>query len=49
MILYGYDTAGRPALYLLPSRQNTTEERRQIQFTVWMLERTLDLTGPGVE
>ncbi|KAI0034251.1 CRAL/TRIO domain-containing protein [Vararia minispora EC-137] len=49
MIIYGYDTARRPALYLLPSRQNTKEAQHQIQFTVWMLERTLDLTGPGVE
>lgn len=48
-IIYGYDTDRRPALYLLPSRQNTEESHRQIEFLVWMLERTLDLAGPGVE
>ncbi|KAJ7707632.1 CRAL/TRIO domain-containing protein [Mycena rosella] len=48
-ILLGYDTNGRPGLYLLPSRQNTTESTRQVQFTVWMLERTIDLMPPGVE
>ncbi|KAG5353521.1 hypothetical protein C0989_005968 [Termitomyces sp. Mn162] len=39
----------RPGLYLFPSRQNTDGPERQIQFTVWMLERTIDLMGPGVE
>ncbi|KAH0585157.1 hypothetical protein H2248_008414 [Termitomyces sp. 'cryptogamus'] len=48
-ILFGYDLRGRPGLYLFPSRQNTDGPERQIQFTVWMLERTIDLMGPGVE
>ncbi|VDC07517.1 unnamed protein product [Peniophora sp. CBMAI 1063] len=48
-IIYGYDADRRPALYLIPSRQNTEESHRQIEFVVWMLERTLDLAGPGVE
>ncbi|GLB40416.1 putative CRAL TRIO domain-containing protein [Lyophyllum shimeji] len=48
-VLFGYDVRGRPGLYLFPSRQNTEEPVRQIQFTVWMLERTVDLMGPGVE
>jgi hypothetical protein len=48
-VLFGYDLTGRPALYLLPSRQNTTDTVRQVQFTVWMLERTMDLMAPGVE
>ncbi|KZV73054.1 CRAL/TRIO domain-containing protein [Peniophora sp. CONT] len=48
-IIYGYDTDRRPVLYLMPSRQNTEESHRQIEFVVWMLERTLDLAGPGVE
>ncbi|KAF5382220.1 hypothetical protein D9615_004367 [Tricholomella constricta] len=48
-VLFGYDVRGRPALYLFPSRQNTDEPTRQIQFTVWMLERTIDLMSPGVE
>ena len=34
---------------MFPSRQNTDDLIRQIQFTVWMLERALDLMGPGVE
>lgn len=48
-ILFGYDTQRRPALYMLPSRQNTDGPERQLQFAVWMLERTIDLMGPGVE
>ncbi|KAG9315215.1 CRAL TRIO domain-containing protein [Chiua virens] len=47
--IFGYDTRGRPALYLWPSRQNTEESPRQIHFVVWMLERCTDLMGPGVE
>jgi hypothetical protein len=34
---------------MIPSRQNTEEPTRQVQFTVWMLERTIDMMGPGVE
>ncbi|KAM6490526.1 CRAL/TRIO domain containing protein [Amanita muscaria] len=48
-IVYGYDIEGRPALYMFPSRQNTDEPTRQIQFAVWMLERCVDLMRPGVE
>ncbi|KAH9481360.1 CRAL-TRIO domain-containing protein C23B6.04c [Psilocybe cubensis] len=48
-VLYGYDTTGKPACYMIPSRQNTTEGTRQIQYAVWMLERCVDLMGPGVE
>ncbi|KAG2340748.1 CRAL/TRIO domain-containing protein [Suillus weaverae] len=47
--LFGYDTRGRPALYMCPSKQNTEESPRQIHYTVWMLERAIDLMGPGVE
>ncbi|EIW83953.1 CRAL TRIO domain-containing protein [Coniophora puteana RWD-64-598 SS2] len=47
--LFGFDTHGRPAQYMLPSRQNTEESPRQMQFTVWYIERTIDLMGPGVE
>ncbi|KAG2070786.1 CRAL TRIO domain-containing protein [Suillus decipiens] len=47
--LFGYDTRGRPALYLCPSKQNTEESPRQVHYTVWMLERAIDLMGPGVE
>ncbi|KAL0954980.1 hypothetical protein HGRIS_003910 [Hohenbuehelia grisea] len=48
-ILYGYDVQGRPAFYMIPSRQNTDGAERQIQFAVWMLERSFDVMGPGVE
>ncbi|KAI6024974.1 hypothetical protein PISMIDRAFT_90130 [Pisolithus microcarpus 441] len=47
--LFGYDTCGRPGLYMCPSKQNTEEGPRQIQFVVWVLERAIDLMGPGVE
>ncbi|KAF8575184.1 CRAL/TRIO domain-containing protein [Ramaria rubella] len=47
-IIFGYDLDGRPALYMIPSRQNTKEQTGQIQFVVWMLERCIDLMGPGV-
>ncbi|KAG6842317.1 hypothetical protein C0991_010605 [Blastosporella zonata] len=48
-VVFGYDVRGRPGLYLFPSRQNTDEPKRQIEFTVWMLERTIDLMNPGAE
>ncbi|KAF8150003.1 CRAL/TRIO domain-containing protein [Crassisporium funariophilum] len=48
-ILFGYDVKGKPAFYMIPSRQNTEEATRQIQFAVWMLERCVDLMEPGVE
>ncbi|KAJ8456349.1 hypothetical protein ONZ45_g18756 [Pleurotus djamor] len=48
-ILFGYDTSLRPAFYMIPSRQNTTEAERQVHFAVWMLERTFDLMAPGIE
>lgn len=48
-VVFGYDMLRRPALYMIPSRQNTEESPRQIQHAVWMVERALDLTGPGNE
>ena len=48
-ITFGFDAKGRPAIYMIPSRQNTDDPVRQIQFVVWMLERAIDLMGPGVE
>jgi len=48
-IVYNYDVDGRPALYLVPSRQNTSESERQVQFVFWYLERVVDLMGPGIE
>ncbi|KAI0925860.1 hypothetical protein AcV5_008475 [Taiwanofungus camphoratus] len=49
MVLFGYDADGRPAMYLRPSRQNTEETVRQMHFLTWLLERAVDLMGPGVE
>jgi len=48
-VVFGYDTLRRPALYMIPSRQNTEESPRQIQYVFWVMERALELAGPGVE
>ncbi|KAF7312385.1 CRAL/TRIO domain-containing protein [Mycena indigotica] len=48
-IIFGHDVNGSPGLYLLPSRQNTNEPPQQIEFTVWMLERCIDMMPAGVE
>ena len=48
-IIFGFDKKGRPALYMIPSRQNTNVQLQQLQYAVWMLERCIDLMGPGVE
>ncbi|EEB88226.1 hypothetical protein MPER_14060, partial [Moniliophthora perniciosa FA553] len=48
MLMFGYDSALRPGLYMIPSRQNTSESKRQIEFVVWMLERSTELMGVGV-
>lgn len=50
----GYDTAGRPAIYMLPSRQNTDAssaegQRKQLQHSFWIQERAIDLMPLGVE
>lgn len=47
--LFGYDTHGRPAIYVSPSKVGAEESPRTIQLTVWMAERAFDLMGPGVE
>src|ERR1700722_15991117 len=49
LVVFGYDSCRRPGFYMFPSRQNTEGATRQIQFTVWQLERCIDLMGPGVE
>ncbi|CAI7674944.1 unnamed protein product [Penicillium palitans] len=46
-VILGYDIHGRPCLYLLPSNQNTEKSDRQLEHLVFMLERAIDLTGPG--
>lgn len=48
-VIFGNDVQGRPAVYLIPSRQNTQENPKQIDFVVYMLESAIDLMGPGVE
>lgn len=48
-LVFGFDTDRRPCLYLFPNKQNTKIPEFQIQYTFWMLERSLDLMGPGVE
>ncbi|CDO72479.1 hypothetical protein BN946_scf184980.g20 [Trametes cinnabarina] len=49
MVIWGYDTDHRPAIYLRPSRQNTEESIRQVHYVVWALERLTELMGPGIE
>ena len=45
-ILYGWDVAGRPCLYLDPKQQNTDNTDKQVQQLVFMLERATDLMVP---
>ena len=47
-IILGYDTQGCPAFYMIPSKQ-IWNESRCLQYTVFMLERCIDLMPPGVE
>ena len=48
-MILGYDTAGRPCLYLNPHKQNTEEPKKQMHHLVFTLERCIDLMAPGVE
>ncbi|KAF2453675.1 CRAL-TRIO domain-containing protein [Lineolata rhizophorae] len=48
-VLFGFDTDGRPCLYLNPARQNTDEWKGQLQHLVYMLERVIDVMPPGQE
>ena len=48
-VLCGYDIAARPCLMLNPGNQNTKPGERQIHHLVYMLEKTIDLMGPGQE
>lgn len=48
-IQLGFDRFARPCLYLLPSRQNTSPSRRQIQNLVFFLEVCVAVMPPGVE
>ena len=49
LVVFGFDIKGRPIFYMIPSRQNTEESPRQMQYTVWFLERCIDLMPPGTE
>jgi hypothetical protein len=48
-LILGYDKEQRPCHYLIPSNQNTPRSDRQIEHLVFMLERAIDLMGPGQE
>lgn len=48
-LLLGYDMNSRPCLYLKPGKQNTKSSHRQVQHMVYMLERAIDMMGPGQE
>ncbi|KAF9440488.1 CRAL/TRIO domain-containing protein, partial [Macrolepiota fuliginosa MF-IS2] len=48
-ILLGYDTQGPPAFYMIPNKQMSSNEMRLAQFSVFMLERCIDLMPPGIE
>lgn len=49
MYTLGFDNIGRPCLYLNPARQNTERGPRQVHALVFMLERVIDMMGPGQE
>ncbi|KAF8311704.1 CRAL/TRIO domain-containing protein [Clavulina sp. PMI_390] len=49
VVLFGYDNSCRPSVYLLPSRQNTDVPEKQLQYTIWNIERAIDLMDQGVE
>ncbi|GJJ08568.1 hypothetical protein Clacol_002787 [Clathrus columnatus] len=48
-VLLGYDNKKQPMFYMFPSRQNTEESPRQIQFTFYFFELSMDLMPPGIE
>ncbi|KAH7884362.1 CRAL TRIO domain-containing protein [Phlebopus sp. FC_14] len=48
MFLFGYDTCGRPAMYVVPGKL-TPDGQMQLEFAFWIIERAIDLMGPGVE
>ncbi|KAF1982418.1 CRAL/TRIO domain-containing protein [Aulographum hederae CBS 113979] len=48
-VALGYDVEGRPCLYLDPSKQNTKPADRQLHHLVYMMDRVIDLMGPGQE
>lgn len=48
-VLLGFDKTGRPLLYFKPGRQNTKTSIKQVQSTVWFLERAIDMMPAGQE
>jgi len=48
-IIFGYDIAARPCLYLNPGRQNTSVSPRQVQHLVFMVERVIEFMVPHQE
>lgn len=48
-VILGYDNEARPCLYLIPGKQNTKMSDRQIHHLCFMLDRTIDMMGPGTE
>jgi hypothetical protein len=47
--VFGYDKNQCPVIHVIPSKIKTDDPQRQTRMLVWMLERSIDLTGPGVE
>ncbi|ORX91053.1 CRAL/TRIO domain-containing protein [Basidiobolus meristosporus CBS 931.73] len=45
----GFDRAGRALLYLRPGRQNTKTYERQLRFTIFTIEKAIQLLPPGAE
>lgn len=48
-VIMGFDTTARPCLYLSPGKQNTKNSDRQIHHLSYMLDRVIDMMGPGQE
>jgi len=48
-VIMGYDINARPCLYLNPGKQNTKNSDRQIHHLSFMLDRVIDMMGPGQE
>ncbi|WOO76452.1 CRAL-TRIO domain-containing protein [Vanrija pseudolonga] len=49
LVISGFDRNGRPLMYMRPGRQNTKETPRQLRYTVYFLERCIDLMPAGQE
>ncbi|KAH6911168.1 CRAL/TRIO domain-containing protein [Coprinopsis sp. MPI-PUGE-AT-0042] len=49
IILNGFDSDGRPVIYMRPGLENTERSDRQLRHLVWWLERAKDLMPAGQE